>query len=206
MMEGMGAPYLLVAEPRLEGGSFYMGSREYEQMMVDVIRRYMEELGFSSDQVIMAGLSMGTYGAMYYSCDILPHAIILGKPLASVGNIAGNLRLHRPGSFDTSLDVLRYLGGNTDERAVRKLNDRFWDKFDSADWEHSKFAVAYMIEDDYDSDAYDTLLSHLASSGVQVYGKGLHGRHNDDTNGIVSWFVSQYDKILREDFGRVKRD
>ena len=52
----------------------------------------------------------------------------------------------------------------------------------------------------------DTLLSHLASSGVQVYGKGLHGRHNDDTNGIVSWFVSQYDKILREDFGRVKRD
>ncbi len=206
MMEGMGTPYLLVAEPRLEGGSFYMGSKEYEQMMVDVIRRYMEELGFSSDQVIMAGLSMGTYGAMYYSCDILPHAIILGKPLASVGNIAGNLRLHRPGSFDTSLDVLRYLGGNTDERAVRKLNDRFWDKFDSADWEHSKFAVAYMIEDDYDSDAYDTLLSHLASSGVQVYGKGLHGRHNDDTNGIVSWFVSQYDKILREDFGRVKRD
>ncbi len=205
IMEGMGAPYLLVAEPRLEGGSFYMGSREYERLMVEVIRRYMEELGFSSRQVIMAGLSMGTYGAMYYGCDILPHAIILGKPLASVGNIAGNLRLRRPGSFDTSLDVLRYLGGNTDERAVGKMNDRFWDKFDAADWDHSKFAVAYMIEDDYDSDAYDTLLSHLASSGVQVYGKGLHGRHNDDTNGIVGWFVSQYDKILREDFGRAKK-
>ncbi|MCI9220368.1 MAG: accessory Sec system protein Asp2 [Lachnospiraceae bacterium] len=206
MMEGMGAPYLLVAEPRLEGGSFYMGSEEYEQKMVDMIRRYMNELGFSSHQLIMAGLSMGTYGAMYYGCDLQPHAIILGKPLASVGNIAKNLRLQRPGSFDTSLDVLRYLSGNTDKGAVQKLNDRFWEKFDAANWEHSKFAVAYMIEDDYDSDAYNTLISHLASSGVQVYGKGLHGRHNDNSGGIVNWFASQYKKILREDFGRVKRD
>jgi accessory secretory protein Asp2 len=202
MMEGTGAPYLLVAEPRLEGGSFYMGSGEYERLMVDMIRRYMEELGFSSEQVVMAGLSMGTYGAMYYGCDILPHAVILGKPLASVGNIAKNLRLHRPENFDTSLDVLRYLVGNTDEGAVQKLNDRFWNKFDKANWEHTKFIVAYMIEDDYDSDAYSTLISHLDSAGVQVYGKGLHGRHNDNTGGIVSWFSSQYDKILREDFSR----
>ena len=86
------------------------------------------------------------------------------------------------------------------------MNDRFWEKFDAANWEHSKFAVAYMIEDDYDSDAYNTLISHLASSGVQVYGKGLHGRHNDNSGGIVNWFASQYKKILREDFGRVKRD
>lgn len=206
MMEGMGAPYLLVAEPRLEGGSFYMGSEEYERMMVDVLRRYMEELGFSPDQIVMAGLSMGTYGAMYYGCDIMPHAIILGKPLASIGNIAANLRLNRPKNFDTSLDVLQYLGGGTDERAVQSLNDRFWKKFDAADWEHTKFAVAYMIEDDYDSDAYNTIISHLDSTGVQVYGKGLHGRHNDNTNGIVDWFSSQYGKILREDFGRVKRE
>lgn len=202
MMESMGAPYLLVAEPRLEGGSFYMGPGEYERMMVDMIRRYMEELGFSPEQVIMAGLSMGTYGAMYYGCDILPHAIILGKPLANVGSIARNLRLHRPGSFDTSLDVLRYLGGGTDEGAVQKLNDRFWNKFDTADWSHSKFIVAYMIEDDYDADAYDTLIFHLDCAGVQVYGKGLHGRHNDNTDGIVGWFSSQYDKVLREDFAR----
>lgn len=206
MMERMGAPYLLVAEARLEGGCLYMGSKEYERMMVSIFQRYMDELGFLPNQVIMSGISMGTYGAMYYGCDILPHAIILGKPVASVGNVAKNLRLHRPQSFDSGLDVLRYLAGSTDEGAVRRLNDRFWDKFDSADWEHTKFAVAYMIEDDYDSDAYDTLLSHLASSGVQVYGKGLHGRHNDDTNGIVGWFASQYGKILREDFGRVKKD
>lgn len=206
MMDSMGAPYLLVAEPRLEGGSFYMGSDEYEQMMIDMIRRYMKELGFTADQVVMAGLSMGTYGAMYYGCDIQPHAVILGKPLTSVGNIAKNTRLQRPGDFETSLDVLRYLSGDTDQAAVEKLNKRFWRKFDAADWGHSKFAVAYMIEDDFDSEAYDTLISHLVSSGVQVYGKGIHGRHNDNTNGIVSWFASQYKKILREDFGRIKRD
>ncbi len=206
MMESFGAPYLLVAEPRLEGGSFYMGSEEYELLMVNIIGRYMEELGFTSNQVIMAGLSMGTYGAMYYGCDIEPHAIILGKPLASVGNIARNLRLNRPRSFDTSLDVLRYLGGDTDQEAIQTLNDRFWKKFDAADWEHSKFAVAYMLEDDYDADAYATMLSHLDTVGVQVYGKGLRGRHNDNTNGIVSWFSSQYSKILREDFGRMKKE
>ena len=55
-----------------------------------------------------------------------------------------------------------------------------------------------MIEDDYDPDAYETLLSHLQSGGVQAYGKGLHGR-------IISWFLGQYNKILREDFGRRRK-
>ena len=59
-----------------------------------------------------------------------------------------------------------------------------------------------MIEDDYDADAYETLLLHLNSGGVQAYGKGLHGRHNDNTPGIVDWFAGQYKKILQEDFGR----
>lgn len=92
--------------------------------------------------------------------------------------------------------------GSLDADAVRRLNNKFWKKFDTTDWGHSKFAISYMIEDDYDSDAYHMLLSHLKSAGVQVYGKGLHGRHNDNTGGIVNWFVTQYKKILREDFGR----
>lgn len=202
IMESMRAPFLLVAEPRLEGGSFYMGSREYEQLMVRVIRRYMEQLGFTADQVIMGGVSMGTYGALYYGCDIRPHAVILGKPLASIGSVAANEKYKRPGGFPTSLDVLKRLGGDTDEAAVQKLNDRFWDKFDTVDWGRTKFIVAYMREDDYDSDAYNTLISHLQSGGVQVYGKGLSGRHSDNTAGIVSWFLSQYGKVLREDFSR----
>ena len=82
-----------------------------------MIRKYMRELGFSSDQVILSGLSMGTFGALYYGCDISPHSIILGKPLASIGNVASNEKHLRPGGFPTSLDVLKYLGGELDKDA-----------------------------------------------------------------------------------------
>ncbi|XCP84464.1 accessory Sec system protein Asp2 [Roseburia hominis] len=202
LMKNMDCPFLLLSEPRLEGGSFYMGSRRYERRIISIIEKYMEELGFTSDQVILSGLSMGTYGALYYGCDIRPHALILGKPLASIGNVAANEKHLRPGGFATSLDVLRYVCGSLDTDAVERLNSRFWDKFDASDWGRTKFIVSYMIEDDYDSDAYNKLLSHLSSSGVQVYGKGSHGRHNDNTSAIVNWFVDQYGKVLREDFGR----
>jgi accessory secretory protein Asp2 len=170
--------------------------------MVEVIRKYMDELGFTGEQVIMSGLSMGTFGALYYGCDIRPKTIIIGKPLASIGDVAINERIHRPGGFPTSLDILAFIEGDMDEVAVERLNNRFWDKFDRADWRRTKFIVSYMIEDDYDSTAYNTLISHLSAGGVQVYGKGIHGRHNDETNAIVNWFVSQYEKTLLEDFGR----
>lgn len=202
MMRRLGAPYLLVAEQRLEGGSFYMGTEEYERLLTDIIYRYMEQLGFSSEQVIFSGLSMGTYGALRYGCDIQPHAIILGKPLASIGNVAANERQLRPGGFPTSLDVLRYIAGDTDEAAVKRLNERFWKKYDATDWIDTKFVISYMIEDDYDDTAYEELASHMQSEGTMLYGKGLHGRHNDNTNGIVNWFIRQYRQILKEDFGR----
>lgn len=202
MMRKMGCPFLLIAEPRLEGGSFYMGDEEYEKALADIILKHMEELGFTRNQVILSGLSMGTYGALYYGCDILPHAMILGKPLASIGDVAVNERLHRPGGFPTSLDVLNYIAGDTTEEAVERLNDRFWKKFDATDWGQSKFVVAYMMEDDYDMTAYDRLISHLKADGVQVYGKGIHGRHNDATGPIAGWFKSQYAEILNRDFSR----
>lgn len=202
MLRKMGCPFLLIAEPRLEGGSFYMGNAEYEKLLADIIRDKMEKLGFSNHDVILSGLSMGTYGALYYGCDILPHAMILGKPLASIGDVAANERLHRPGGFPTSLDVLGFVAGEVNDAAVQRLNDKFWNKFDKVDWNHSKFIISYMIEDDYDGTAYEELLSHIKGDGVQVYGKGIHGRHNDDTGSIVGWFVSQYHRVLMEDFGR----
>ncbi|MCI8799087.1 MAG: accessory Sec system protein Asp2 [Lachnospiraceae bacterium] len=204
MMKGMGCPFLLVAEPRLEGGAFYMGPPEYERQYVDMIHKYMEELGFTADQVVLSGLSMGTYGALYYGCDIRPHAVILGKPLASIGNVAANEKYNRPGGFPTSLDVLMCQNGALDQKAVQGLNTRFWNKFEATDWGNTKFIVSYMIEDDYDADAYQMLISHMQSEGVQIYGKGLHGRHNDNTGGIVNWFLDQYGKVLNEDFGRGK--
>lgn len=201
-MRKQGAPFLLIAEPRLEGGCFYMGSAEYEHRITKRILDAVRELGFRNDEVILCGLSMGTYGALYYGCDIRPHTILLGKPLASIGNVAANETLHRPGQFPTSLDVLHRLCGDTDRESVERLNARFWDRFDRTDWDGVSFAAAYMIEDDYDADAYEQLIAHLQSAGVQIYGKGIHGRHNDATGAIVSWFSAQLEQILYHDFGR----
>lgn len=200
IMKKMGKPFLLIAEPRLEGGAFYMGNEEYEKGMADIIRMNMKKLGFSSDQVIMSGLSMGTFGAIYYACDILPHAVILGKPLVNVGDIAINERLHRPDVFPTSLDVVNYLEGDLDETSLEAVNNKFWMKFNKTQWKDTMFIISYMIEDDYDSKAYYDLMSHMSTSGVLIYGKGLHGRHNDASASIVSWFMTQYDKVIKEYF------
>lgn len=200
MMRKMEHPYLLITEARLEGGGFYLGSEEYENRIELIIRRCMKALGFRNNEVILSGLSMGTFGALYYGCKIHPDTILLGKPLASIGNVAENERINRPGGFSTSLDVLYKACGSLEPDAVRRLNDRFWDRFDCTNWSGTRFVVAYMIEDDYDRTAYENLQSHLKNSNVQIYGKGIHGRHNDNTSGIVNWFVNQYQRILRDRF------
>ncbi len=202
MMRRFEHPFLLLSEARLEGGAFYMGSEEYEDLVTDIIEDCLRKLGFGSSQLILSGLSMGTYGALYYGCRLKPHTILLGKPLTNIGTVAANERINRSGGFPTSLDVLKKFSGGLDEKAVRMLNRRFWDAFDRADWSRTRFAAAYMIEDDYDRCAYEMLQSHLKDAGARIYGKGLHGRHNDDTHGIVGWFVSQYRKIIERDFDR----
>lgn len=202
MIRSMGCPFLLLAEPRIEGGSFYLGNEEYEKAVPDIIKKHMMQLGFTDDQVIMSGLSMGAFGAMYYGCDLLPHAIILGKPLLNLGTVAGNERLHRPGGFPTSLDVLHFATGGTDETSIEVLNRRFWNKFDATVWNNTKIIAAYMLEDDYEADAYHMLVSHINDSGLQIYGKGIHGRHNDESSAVVEWFKNQFNKVLLEDFSR----
>jgi accessory secretory protein Asp2 len=179
-----------------------MGTEEYEEAVVSLIRKYMYHLHFTAQQVVLSGISIGSIGALYHGCELTPHAIIVGKPLVNCGSIAAGERLRRPGGFPGSLDVLKKLCGRTDEEAVKALDQKFWKKFQAACWDDTKIIASYMIEDDYDDKAYPDLLEHLDSSGVQIYGKGLHGRHNDNSRGITAWFVSQYEKLLREDFAR----
>ena len=85
-------------------------------------------------------------------------------------------------------------------KTAEKLNERFWKKLEKADWSRTKLILSYMLEDDYDPKAYDELLTSLSVKNSHIYGRGLHGRHNDNTRGIVQWFSSQFRKILREDF------
>lgn len=206
MMRNMGAPFLLISESRLEGGAFYLGDKEYENLIVSGIQDCLKQLGFDRSQLILSGLSMGTFGALYNGCKLRPHAILLGKPLASLGDIARNERISRPGGFPTSLDVLVKNCGDMSLKSIDSLNHRFWDLFDQTDWSQTKFIISYMLEDDYDMTAYDRLISHIDDVGVEIIGKGVHGRHNDDTYSIVVWFKNQYDEILKNDFDRGEPD
>ena len=202
MLRKMGAPFLLISESRLEGGAFYLGDEEYENLITTGIQDCLRQLGFNRSQLIMSGLSMGTFGALYYGCRLKPYALLFGKPLASLGDIAFNERISRPGGFPTSLDVLVKNYGDMSEKSKDLLNHRFWDLFDQTDWSQTKFIISYMLEDDYDMTAYNRLISHIDDVGVEIIGKGIHGRHNDDTYGIVAWFKNQFDGILKSDFGR----
>ena len=61
-----------------------------------------------------------------------------------------------------------------------------------------------MLEDDFDPHAYKGLLEHLDSDGARVFGKGIHGRHQDNEKEVMSWFENQYWKLLERDYGRSK--
>ena len=180
----------------------YLGDDEYEKFITTGIQDCLNQLGFDRSQLILSGLSMGTFGALYNGCKLQPHAIIIGKPLASLGDIAVNERISRPGGFPTSLDVLVKNCGDMSQKSIDSLNHHFWDLFDQTDWSQTKFIVSYMLEDDYDMTAYNRLISHIDDVGVEIIGKGIHGRHNDDTYSIVAWFKTQFDETLKLDFKR----
>ena len=106
MMRNFGCPFLLLTDPRSEGGAFYVGDGEYETMISNLIWEKMRQLGFTEKEVVLSGASMGTYGSLYYGSEIMPHALILAKPLTSMGTVAENERIVRTGGFGTSLDIL----------------------------------------------------------------------------------------------------
>ena len=205
-MKKTGAPFLLITDSRLTGGSFYMGSPELEGKLVGVIEQHLTQLGFSHHELILSGLSMGTTGALYYAKDLSPHTVLLGKPLANLGDVTQNERLTRPGGFLPSLDIQYSLMGSLSEAASQALNARFWDKFDQGNYEATTFMVAYMLHDDYDDQAYRQLQEHLVSKDTQLIGKGILGRHNDNTPAINAWFFGQHQRLLREEFGREEKN
>lgn len=47
MMRGFGCPFILVTDPRSEGGAFYLGDSEFEQMITDYVTDKLDELGLT---------------------------------------------------------------------------------------------------------------------------------------------------------------
>ena len=162
----------------------------------------MKYLNFKEDDLILSGLSMGSFGALYYGSQLNPKAVIVGKPLVNIGRIAENMRLKRPNDFGTALDILLSQKGAFSKQNINHLNNYFWEKFKQNEVESTTFAIAYMQNDDYDDIAFDDLMSVLGESKTHVMTRGVPGRHNDDSATITSWFVNFYHIILTNQFGR----
>ena len=202
MMKNLGCPFLLFSDPRLEGGAFYLGSEELEEKIKDTIRYYLQYLGLTHKDLILSGLSMGTFPALYYGAFFEPKAVIVGKPLANLGTIARRGRLDAPGVFNTSFDVLKHQTGGVSYQHMDDLDRRFWNVFKKADFTQTTFGLSYMKDEDMDSRAYDQLVEHLCYTGAKILSKGTSGRHNDDTATNVAWFLHFYSMVLGSEFGR----
>lgn len=202
MMKRMESPFILFSDPRLEGGSFYLGSKELENKIRDYIDQQLHWLGFKSKDLNFSGLSMGSFAALYYGATYSPHAILLGKPLINLGDIAANLKFKRPDDFATSLDMMQLIVDQVSTAGVELLNQRFWNSFKEEKLSDTTLAFAYMRDDDYDQLAYYKVSEALYNHPVRIISSSRPGRHNDASGPIVEWFVTQYKEIMKKDFGR----
>lgn len=202
IMKSLKGPFLLIGDPRLEGGGFYIGSPELEAKVVEVIQESLDYLGFQQSDLILSGLSMGTFGALYYASDFNPYAVVIGKPFTNVGDTVAAIKLKRPDEFETSADVLLNVTGGAQKQDMEQLNQKFWDKFKQSSFAETTFAIAYMENDDYDGKATAMLLEALTEQGTHIYTKGYEGRHNDNSRAINRWFMKQYVQLLENGYGR----
>lgn len=209
MMRSFGAPFLLFADPRLEGTGFYLGSPEFEAQIKDRIKQTLDWLGFDQHQLNTSGLSAGTFGALYYGSQLGAHSIIIGKPLANLGDVAQKEQSVRYGGFPTSLDIVNLHTSHAVQQAGRKaivktMNQRFWQVFDQANLDDTQLMLTYMHQDDYDDKTYHDMLAHLAATGKHPYliSRGLNGHHSDGSYETVIWFKKQYLTMLERDFNR----
>lgn len=202
MMKNLGCPFLLFSDPRLEGGAFYLGSEELESKIKATIQYYLDYLGLTSKDLILSGLSMGTFPALYYGASFEPQAILVGKPLANIGTIANRGRLEAPGIFNTAYDILRHQVGGNSPQHMLELNQRFWKVFKQADFSKTTFGLSYMKDEDMDPQVYEQLVTYLCNTGAKILSKGTAGRHNDDTGTNVDWVLHFYRMVLQADFGR----
>ena len=203
MIGAFDCPFMLIHDPRLEGGSFYLGSAAFEEEVKKIILEKLFFLGFNKSQLILSGLSMGTFGALYYGSKIEPAYIIAGKPLIHLGDIMLNERINRHGGFPTSYDIQLQHEGELSVNKAKKLNNRFWDSFKKADFSRTSFIFSYMKQDDYDPLAFPKCFQYLRENypGTKIVYKGFEGRHTDPSS-ANEWFIKQYKIVLKNYFTR----
>lgn len=201
LFRGTHTPTILVTDMRLEVGQFYT-TEFMENKTKEVIKHYLDQLGFDKSQLIMNGISMGTYPAIKLGAQLGAYAINVAKPLANLGLIAKRGRLERPEGFETIFDMDNQLVPCLNENCLMQLDDQFWAAFNQCDLSQTRLFVGYMTNDDYDNQAIKKFQSSPAVAKAKQFSKqGFAGRHNDDPS-INYWFMGRLNQMLRHDFGR----
>ncbi|MFR4844563.1 MAG: accessory Sec system protein Asp2 [Streptococcus sp.] len=93
-----------------------------------------------------------------------------------------------------------------DNEGVEALNQKFWNKFEKADFSNTTFGLSYMKDEDMDPTAYEDITKSLYYSGLRFSVR----EHQVDTTTIhirrqlgLSIF---YRMILENDFGRKSKN
>lgn len=201
LFRGKKAPMLLFTDMRQEAGQFY--TTDYmEKHIKSVINQCLKKLGFDHSQLVMNGISMGTYPAMKLGAQLGAGFINVAKQISDLGHVSSRARLQRPVSFETGYDIDNRLVDKLDEQHLQQLDDDYWRQFDQQDLSNTRLFVAYMKNDDYDDQAIDHLKrSPAIARAKQFVYRGFPGRHNDDPQ-INYWFMRRLDQILQNDFAR----
>ncbi|WEV71432.1 accessory Sec system protein Asp2 [Lactobacillus sp. ESL0785] len=192
LVQKVGSPSLLVTDSRLYGGAFYIGSAEFEQQVGQIIIHYLHQLGFTRQDLVLTGISMGAYAALYYGAQLGAGSIVAAKIIANLGVVAANSKIKRPEGFDDINDIILAEYGGIDAATLAKVNQKMWLQFARADLSQTDFTLGYMEEEDYDDTGYQSVRNFLQKKYPQahVLSKGFWGRHNDNAE-ISSWFIQQ---------------
>lgn len=200
LFRNLHAPALLFTDMRMEVGQFYT-TDAIEKQIKAVIEMTLQQIGFDRSQLIMNGISMGTYPAIKLGAELGAYAINVAKPLTNLGLIAERGRIERPGGFDTSFDIDNRLT-STDSQHLQMLDQKFWKQFAQNDLSKTRLFVAYMENDDYDNQTINKLRACPAVDHArQFITKGFPGRHNDNPQ-INFWFIRRLQQMMKDDFGR----
>lgn len=193
-------PALLFTDPRLAVGQFYTGEA-IESQIKDTIIVTLKKLGFDRQQLVLNGISMGTYPAIKLGAQLSPYAINVAKPTVNLGQAALRARLERPDEFDTIFDIDRQLVASLTSEQLEQLDMDFWNLMNQNDLTKTRIYVGYMKNDDYDNLAMKKMQENSAIQSAQLFvSKGFPGRHNDN-RAVVQWFVSRLTEINNA-FGR----
>lgn len=202
LMKRLNAPMLLFTDMRLAVGGFYDDAEGYfGKKIIEVIKQTLKKLGFDPSQLVMTGISMGTYPAIKYGAKLKPYAINVAKPLLNLGYIARRAALDRPGGFDTIFDVDGAINRSLSFEKLKELDQKTMNELGQSDLSKTRLFVAYMKNDDYDDHALAELeKSPAVRNAIQFSIKGFDGRHNDDP-AVNYWFIYRLYEIMGN-FGR----